>query len=97
MNLSSLRSRGNLSFQISLLGRVIDYFLPIWILNTSICNIVEDGIVEQDTILRNNGNISSQISNPHSPDVLSIYQNLSSFDLVESVQESHDCRLSRPS
>lgn len=90
MELGSLRCWNALFlYQLSLCG-IIHKFLEIWISDSSVSNIVEDSVVEKNTVLRNDSNIRSQIIDFQLGDVLTIDQDLSILDFVESVEQSHD-------
>jgi hypothetical protein len=93
MNLCFLRHAHNLLHELSLLNDIsliLKSSLECWVLHSSICNVVLNGIVEEDAILRHNGNLVSQITDLNVLNVLSINQYLSLTYIIESIKKSHD-------
>ena len=65
VNRSSLCSWNNSLNQLLTFIRVVNHVLDILFSDSSICDIIHDSIVEQNTILRDDSNMRSQIFQCH--------------------------------
>lgn len=80
-----------------MLLRVINHFKDLLISETSIGDVVKDCVVEEHAVLRNNGYLVSEVVKFHLRNILSVDENLARLDVVESVEQSHDCAFTRTS
>lgn len=90
VNLCSLGSRDNPLNEFIFSSWIFDELLDFWVSNSTIGNIIHDGIIKEDTVLWNNGNVTSQIGEGHLTNVLAVDQYLSGGNIIESVEKSHD-------
>ena len=94
MDLSLLRGWFNDSLEfwcsIIIVVACIDDFLEGRVFDTTVGNVVANGIVEQNTILRNDCDVGPEVVDPHLRDVLAINENLTFIEFIESVKQSHD-------
>jgi hypothetical protein len=94
MNLGSFCSWYDSLNELIRLSWVINCLLEELVSDSSISYVIHDRVVEKNTILRHDGNVRPKISQRHFFDVLSVYQDLSALNIVESVEEPHYCTFS---
>lgn len=63
----------------------------------AISNVVHDSVIEKHAVLWYDSNVGAEVSQLHLTDVLAVDQNLARGEVIESVEETHDCGLSRSS
>ena len=94
MDLSPLSSRYDSLDQLIRFLRVVNRVLNHLVPDTTIRDIVQNGVIEQHAILRHDGDVRSQVRQSHLFDVLPINENLTLLNIVESVEKPHYSRFS---
>ena len=78
-------------------GRVNEHLSELLLPDASVSDVVEDGIVEQHAVLRDDRDVLAKVADAEILDVLAVHKNFSLLQLVESVEQTHDRAFSRPS
>lgn len=95
MNLGAFRRRHHDLGELIFPQGIIYDFLEFLVFDSSVSNVVQSGVIEQNTVLRHDGNVRPQVIYLQVFDVLAIDGNGAFLQLIEPVQESHDGRLAR--
>lgn len=69
---------------------VINHGLELFIFDTTVSNVVQNSVVEEDAILWHNGNVLSQLFSPHFRNILSVNEDFTLVNFIESVEKTHD-------
>jgi hypothetical protein len=93
MDTGPLSSRHDPLDELLLPLLVLDELLDLLVSDGSIPNVVHHRVIEQHTVLGNDGDVGTEVCDAHLGNILAVDKNLPRGNVVKSVKKTHDGRL----